>query len=291
MMNEKEHVGVKIEEHGQDAHATHGQVEDSLRRNARATVRVHFGSARMTAAEIEQIEPGSVIEMDALAGEDVEVFVEGRFLARGQAVLVKSHDSQNEHVAVAVSEVAPVQSAQKRGCRPSSRTASAKAALAIILVAAMLSWPAMSLAQSAPSTTSIEKHQVDKGGNGNSTDLGYDSWTTFVQTLLALAVVIVLIYVCRWILRRVGKVGPMSTAAAPGAVAVISRTSAGNRQQLLLVRLGNRVVLVGSWPGGMAGLSEITDPAEVAALTAPGGSARAVADKIRERLDGKEEKK
>lgn len=204
-------------------------------------------------------------------------------------MLVTSPENPNEHFAVAVREAAPAGGGVKR---PRQRTGISKAMLAVAMAAAMLLGPATAMAQTASGATGVEGHSVNKGGTTNPSDLGYDSWTTFVQTVLALGVVIVLIYVLRWVLRRVGKVAPGGAATAePGAVTIISRTPAGNRQQLLLVRLGGRLVLVGSWPGGMAGLSEITDPAEVAALSAPGSSARDVANKIRERLDGKEEKR
>ncbi len=121
--------------------------------------------------------------------------------------------------------------------------------------------------------------------------------------MLALALVVALIYGCRSALKRMGKGGVRPGAAGvAGPVEVLSRTSIGAKQQMLLVRVGKRVLLVGSWPGGMANLGEVTDAGELSAMTAPQADRRgspqtneaispqAVADKIRQRLDGKDAK-
>jgi len=104
----------------------------------------------------------------------------------------------------------------------------------------------------------LETERVS-GGSGGS--LG--GW---LRTLAALAVVVALILVLRWVLRRLSpgaRARPM-----PEAVEVLARTNVSARQQLLLVRLGRRLVLVGSGPEGMSTLAEVTDPGEVDALLA-----------------------
>jgi flagellar protein FliO/FliZ len=273
------------------------------------TIRIEFGRARLTGADAARIEPGSVIELDTKVSDDVEVFIDGRLRARGQAMLVKPHASHEaDRITVAIGEVIQTASGGQAGQyrREERQSASvAKSLGLIVLAAALLAWPATSEADPASGPSPDHTNRPSQSGTDTKPVGGSDtkpigganggdsSWIPTIQTLLALAVVIVLIYACRWLLRRLGKHGPIGGTDS-GAVTVISRTPVGARQQLLLVRLGSRLVLVGSWPGGMAGLSEITDPAEVAAMTSsankPGSTARAVADKIRRRLDGKESK-
>ena len=47
---------------------------------------------------------------------------------------------------------------------------------------------------------------------------------------------------------------------------VLARATVSPRHQLLLVRLGHRLVLVGQSPASLTALSEVTDAGEVAAL-------------------------
>jgi flagellar biogenesis protein FliO len=308
-------------EHPEASTAQTASVRAEDQHVAEMKIRIDFGAASMVGQDVAGIELGSVIELDSKVSDDVEVFVDGVLFAHGQAVLVKvqacpqgAHPGDDK-VAVAVREIihdldrrtlgryqadagnATVESvvAQPRAAVPHGKT------LAMIaLVAALAVWPAISTAQTTsgpgddhsaqriPSSTDTKL--VNGGGNA-----GESSWMPTLQTLLALAIVIALIYVSRYVLRRLGKGGPQGGTDS-GVIEVLSRTGIGARQQLLLVRLGRRLVLVGSWPGGMAGLSEITDPAEINALTSSvqaggaGGSARAVADRIRNRLDTKEPK-
>jgi len=100
-------------------------------------------------------------------------------------------------------------------------------------------------------TSSDENRIIDRNGGG-----GGGWW----QTALALLLVVGLIFLARYLLRRLGG---RAVKTGGGAVDVLARTSVSPRQQLLLVRLGQRLLLVGSGPEGMTPLSEITDPQEV----------------------------
>lgn len=93
------------------------------------------------------------------------------------------------------------------------------------------------------------------GGRHNSDKS--DGW---LRMLGAMAVVTALIFAARWLLRRWGAAGPMAHA---GPMEVLARASVAPRQQLLLVRLGKRLVLIGAGGGAMSTLAEVTDPAEV----------------------------
>ena len=52
-------------------------------------VSVELGRAKMSIAEILKLGPGSVIELDKLAGEPVDVLINGRLIARGEVVVIE----------------------------------------------------------------------------------------------------------------------------------------------------------------------------------------------------------
>ena len=80
----------------------------------------------------------------------------------------------------------------------------------------------------------------------------------------ALAIVLGLIFALRWLLRR--SMNPASLPGATNAVQVLTRSPLSPRQQLLLVRVGRRVLVVSDCNGQLNSLCEITDADEVAAL-------------------------
>jgi flagellar motor switch protein FliN/FliY len=51
-------------------------------------VRVELGRTRLTVADVLGLGPGSVIELDRLAGEPVDILVNDRLIARGEVVVV-----------------------------------------------------------------------------------------------------------------------------------------------------------------------------------------------------------
>jgi flagellar motor switch protein FliN/FliY len=54
-------------------------------------VRVELGSTRMTVEEVLAISPGSIVELDRLAGEPVDIVVNDRLIARGEVVVVEEN--------------------------------------------------------------------------------------------------------------------------------------------------------------------------------------------------------
>jgi flagellar protein FliO/FliZ len=72
-----------------------------------------------------------------------------------------------------------------------------------------------------------------------------------------------LIFLASWLLRRAGG---RQVRGGQEVMQILARKSISARQQLLLVRLGQRLVLVGSSSGALSTLSEITDEAEVASM-------------------------
>lgn len=51
-------------------------------------VSVELGRSRLTIQELLGLGPGSVVELDKLAGEPLDIMVNGRLVARGEAVVV-----------------------------------------------------------------------------------------------------------------------------------------------------------------------------------------------------------
>jgi flagellar protein FliO/FliZ len=84
------------------------------------------------------------------------------------------------------------------------------------------------------------------------------------QMVLALAIVIGVLLVVAFALKRLGG---RAAAARGGPVEVLARSTVGPKQQLLLVRLGAKLVLVGSSPAGLNTLHVVADAEEVADLT------------------------
>jgi len=86
-----------------------------------------------------------------------------------------------------------------------------------------------------------------------------------VPVVGSLALVLGLFFVVAWMMRRTI---PAANLVLPGEVLeVLGRAPLAGRQQVHLVRLGNKLVLVSVTPAGMEALSEVTDPDEVERLT------------------------
>jgi len=93
---------------------------------------------------------------------------------------------------------------------------------------------------------------------------GSGKWWPWVQSLLALALVVALIFALRYVLRRLGGGGGL--AGRTKVIDVVARTNLAPKYQLFLIRLGQRLILVGAGPEGLASLAEVTDPQEVSSL-------------------------
>jgi len=120
--------------------------------------------------------------------------------------------------------------------------------------------------------------------DGQARERGDDFGYGLAKTLLALVIVAALIFLVRYLLRRLG-MGPR-TSGRSGAMEILARAPVSARQQLLLVRLGGHLVLVGSSAETMAPLAEVSDPAEVAdLLRAVGRSPAEALTSLRDRTD------
>ena len=97
------------------------------------------------------------------------------------------------------------------------------------------------------------------------------SW--ILSTLTSLGLVIALILLARWGWTKMG--GTVATRSS-SVVEVLSRTTVAPRNQVLLLRVGGRVLVVGDSSAGLRTLANIEDPDEVAnvleAVTAAKGN-------------------
>lgn len=62
-------------------------------------VRIELGRTRMLVEDVLRLGPDSVVELDKAAGDPVDIFVNGRHIARGEVLVV------NENFCVRVSEI------------------------------------------------------------------------------------------------------------------------------------------------------------------------------------------
>lgn len=88
---------------------------------------------------------------------------------------------------------------------------------------------------------------------------------SFAGFLVASVGVVALLGVAVWLLRKYGK---GSRFLAGGPLKIVGRRALGARQELLLVEVGRRVLVLGSGKEGLTRLAEIADPDEVALLKA-----------------------
>jgi flagellar motor switch protein FliN/FliY len=72
-----------------------------LLRDVELNVKIELGRSRMLVEEVLQLSEGSVVELDKLAGDPVDVFVNDRLVARGEVLVL------NDNFCVRVNEIGP----------------------------------------------------------------------------------------------------------------------------------------------------------------------------------------
>jgi flagellar biogenesis protein FliO len=138
-----------------------------------------------------------------------------------------------------------------------------------ILVGVCLPVFAAAAATSRPeNATPLEQRPLVRGQVGQKTDAVAPTAPTdgigFTRVLLSLVAVVGLILFLRWWGAKLFK--GQGTPHSGGVMQVIARAPIAPRQQLMMVRVGRRVVVVSNSAGQMTTLSEITDADEVAEL-------------------------
>ncbi len=117
---------------------------------------------------------------------------------------------------------------------------------------------------------------------------GSDSpvWTTgttgstgssdLTRIVFALAIVIGLILLLRGLVRKLSSPG---IGSASRLVTVLSRSMISPKQQILVLQVGNRLLVVGDSGGAMSQLCEVTDPDEIAQLIGQSRAKPSVTDR------------
>jgi flagellar protein FliO/FliZ len=97
-----------------------------------------------------------------------------------------------------------------------------------------------------------------------TTDSSATGTLDFRRVVLSLGIVLALIFACRWASRYFFP----STAVGRSSqvIKILSRSVIAPKQQLLLIQVGRRLVVVGDSGQQMNALAEISDPDEVASL-------------------------
>jgi len=237
-------------------------------------VRITLGTAKLSPVAVGELRVGSVIELEEAPDAPVRVQADGRFVGEGVAVSVSGPDG-GPRLAVSMR---------------AAKTVVLAVLAAMLLVAATT--PMDAWAQAAQSATAdaggtpagregetpspraasaddIENQKVGgprDGGGKKSDKSGGLGWAEVLHTLAALAVVAGLIFATRWLLRRLNRRLAAGVGGGSETLRVLTTTPLGGRGELVLVKFGGRLVLVGATAQGMAPLSEITDAAEVAAV-------------------------
>ena len=62
-------------------------------------VTIELGRTEMLVEDVLRLQPGSVVELDKLAGDPVDVFVNGRLVARGEVLVL------NDNFCIRISEI------------------------------------------------------------------------------------------------------------------------------------------------------------------------------------------
>ncbi|XZE35158.1 flagellar motor switch protein FliN [Pirellulaceae bacterium SH501] len=75
------------------------KVSIDLLRDVQLELKIELGRTRMSLDEILQLRKGSVITLDKLAGDPVDIFVNGRLVARGEVLVL------NDNFCVRVAEL------------------------------------------------------------------------------------------------------------------------------------------------------------------------------------------
>jgi flagellar biogenesis protein FliO len=133
-----------------------------------------------------------------------------------------------------------------------------------------------------PASVESEKLQIDPAAVAAAKSDGMSAVATqsgndMLRVLLALGAVIALIFLLKKIATRSGWFAPVLKQGK--SIRVISRSTLAPRQQVLLIQVGRRLIVVGDCGGSLTSLAQITEPDEVAALVGEAASNTSTANK------------
>jgi flagellar motor switch protein FliN len=88
-----------IPELGQDENSAANSQAIELLRDVELDVKIELGRTRMLVDDVLRLNEGSVVELDKLAGDPVDVFVNNRLVARGEVLVL------NDNFCVRISDI------------------------------------------------------------------------------------------------------------------------------------------------------------------------------------------
>jgi len=124
-------------------------------------------------------------------------------------------------------------------------------------IASLESKPVGGARKSTDSLLGVRKDLPEQNADIKTTS----TWWVLTSLLLVLALIVVTAYLLRRFLPGSRRLGRSS------AVEILSRSVINPRQSLCLVRLGNKLLLVGLSPNHMSPLASINDPEEIAQIS------------------------
>lgn len=125
------------------------------------------------------------------------------------------------------------------------------------------------IAQTSRPTSPVSAYdgQVIRKAHGDTTAVATKSSSStldFPRLALAMGIVLAVILGVRWIVIRT--VPGMKTHGSSKSIRVLARTAIAPRQQVVLIQVGRRVIVVGDSQGQLTSLAQIDDADEIAAL-------------------------
>ena len=147
--------------------------------------------------------------------------------------------------------------------RTFARRRAVRARVIAVIATLLTAWCAH-IAMAAPVTQSAVEQQSLGAVQQSAQSAASSGVSEAVRMLGALTVVVGLAFAAKWWLRRSG----IATRMQGGAFEIVARHSVGRGQNILLVRFGPRLLCVQQARDGLRTLSELTDPAQVAAAMA-----------------------
>lgn len=128
-------------------------------------------------------------------------------------------------------------------------------------------WSASALAQQAQQAQGAPAAEVARpfGAPGAVAGAAPSGIASLGQVTLALGLVLALIFVAAWLMRRLRGFGKTGT----GALDIIAELPLTQKERAVLIRVGTQQVLIGVAPGRVNTLHVLTDPV---ALTPPAGT-------------------
>lgn len=88
---------------------------------------------------------------------------------------------------------------------------------------------------------------------------------SLAQLMLSLLAIVALILAVSWALKKLKVAGPRGR----GGITIVDELALGQRERIVLVRVGDAQVLLGVGAGGVVGLTPLSAPLEVRAAAAP----------------------